>query len=70
MATLRSGRKVDANGNSQKTEEPVEEDNSKDKSPKDNTSVIVFVGLLIDLLGKKSNPYYCILIPLLLQPSP
>ena len=56
MATLRSGRKIDANGNvnvSEKTpEKVVEDDNSKDKPVKDKTTLVIFFGLIIDLLGK------------------
>jgi len=56
MATLRSGRKVDANANdfTEKTNEQVTEyDNSKEKHVKDRTILVIFFGLLIDLLGKK-----------------
>ena len=56
MATLRSGRKIDANGNvnvSEKaTENVVDDDNSKDKPAKDKTTLVIFFGLIIDLLGK------------------
>lgn len=48
MATLRSGRKLDANAN---TEEVIEE-KEKDIPTKDRTTLVVFFGLLIDLLGK------------------
>ena len=54
MATLRSGRKIDANANvSEKTHEKViEDDNSQDKPAKDKTTLVIFFGLIIDLLGK------------------
>ena len=54
MTTLRSGRKVDANANvSEKTpEQVIEDDNSKDKPVKDKTTLVIFFGLIIDLLGK------------------
>ena len=54
MATLRSGRKIDANANvSEKTpEKVVEDDISKDKPVKDKTTLVIFFGLIIDLLGK------------------
>ena len=55
MATLRSGRKVDANGNVKLSEKVTEDDDSKDKPSKDKTTLVVFLGLLIDLLGK---PHY------------
>ena len=48
MATLRSGKKLDANAN---TEEDFEE-KKKGTVKKDLTTVVVFFGLLIDLLGK------------------
>ena len=54
MATLRSGRKVDANANikhDDKAPEKVIED-AKNKPTKDKTTVVIFVGLLLDLLGK------------------
>jgi hypothetical protein len=56
MATLRSGRKIDANGNEKLSEKVAEDDNSKDKAVKDKTTLVIFLGLLIDLLGKQ----YCI----------
>ena len=48
MATLRSGKKLDANAN---TEEVIEE-KEKEIPKKDRTTLVVFFGLLIDLLGK------------------
>ena len=48
MATLRSGKKLDANAN---TEEDLEE-KKKETKTKDRTTLVVFFGLLIDLLGK------------------
>jgi len=54
MATLRSGRKIDANDNIK--EKVTEEDTSKDKPVKDRTTIVIFFGLLIDLLGKKYKP--------------
>ena len=48
MATLRSGKKLDANAN---TEENLEE-KKKGTNTKDWTTLVVFFGLLIDLLGK------------------
>ena len=52
MATLRSGKKLDANAN---TEEDFEE-KKKGTVKKDLTTVVVFFGLLIDLLGKIKIP--------------
>ena len=52
MATLRSGRKVDANSNINHDEKVTDDDNAKDKPTKDKTTVVIFVGLLLDLLGK------------------
>eukprot|EP00090_Calanus_glacialis_P032535 TRINITY_DN5391_c0_g1_i1.p1 TRINITY_DN5391_c0_g1~~TRINITY_DN5391_c0_g1_i1.p1 ORF type:complete len:465 (-),score=144.52 TRINITY_DN5391_c0_g1_i1:112-1506(-) len=51
MATLRSGRKIDANGNEKLSEKVTEDDNSKDKPVKDKTTLVIFLGLLIDLLA-------------------
>eukprot|EP00092_Neocalanus_flemingeri_P004462 GFUD01004801.1.p1 GENE.GFUD01004801.1~~GFUD01004801.1.p1 ORF type:complete len:469 (-),score=113.46 GFUD01004801.1:294-1700(-) len=54
MATLRSGRKVDANENKLVEDTPgtaTDDDNSKDKPSKDKTSIVIFIGLLIDLLA-------------------
>ena len=48
MATLRSGKKLDSNAN---TEEDFEE-KKKGTITKDRTTLVVFFGLLIDLLGK------------------
>ena len=48
MATLRSGKKLDANAN---TEEDIDE-KKKGTIKKDRTTLVVFFGLLIDLLGK------------------
>ena len=53
MATLRSGRKIDANGNEKLSEEVTEDENYKDKAVKDKTTLVIFLGLLIDLLGKQ-----------------
>ena len=53
MATLRSGRKIDSNGNEKLSEKVTEDDNSKDKPVKDKTTLVIFLGLLIDLLGKQ-----------------
>ena len=53
MATLRSGRKIDANGNEKLSEKVTEDDNSKEKPVKDKTTLVIFLGLLIDLLGKQ-----------------
>ena len=50
MATLRSGRKLDTNENID--DKVNEEDYSKDKPVKDRTTLVIFFGLLIDLLGK------------------
>lgn len=52
MATLRSGKKLDANAN---TEEDFE-DKKKGPAKKDLTTLVVFFGLLIDLLGKIEKP--------------
>jgi len=57
MATLRSGRKIDANANINKdatektNESDTDQNNSKDKPVKDRTTLVVFFGLLIDLLA-------------------
>ena len=48
MATLRSGKKLDANANSEEVSEKSKEEVPK----KDRTTLVVFFGLLIDLLGK------------------
>ena len=53
MATLRSGRKIDANANEKLSEKVTEDDNSKEKLVKDKTTLVIFLGLLIDLLGKQ-----------------
>ena len=55
MAKLRSGRKVDANGNVKPSKKVTENDNSKDKPSKEKTTLVIFLGLLIDLLGKPQN---------------
>lgn len=47
MATLRSGKKLDANANT----EDVLEENKKETPKKDRTTLVVFFGLLIDLLA-------------------
>ena len=52
MATLRSGRKVDANANIKHDDEAPEKVTDDDKPTKDKTTVVIFVGLLLDLLGK------------------
>ena len=52
MATLRSGKKLDSNAN---TEEDFE-DKKKVPVKKDRTTLVVFFGLLIDLLGKIEKP--------------
>jgi len=49
MATLRSGRKLDTNENID--DKVNEEDYSKDKPVKDRTTLVIFFGLLIDLLA-------------------
>ena len=46
MATLRSGKKLDSNDNNNETAE------EKGKVVKDRTTLVVFFGLLIDLLGR------------------
>ena len=51
MATLRSGRKVDANANI-KHDDEAEKVIEDDKPTKDKTTYVIFVGLLLDLLGK------------------
>ena len=51
MATLRSGKKLDANAN---TEEDID-DKKKGIIKKDRTTLVVFFGLLIDLLGELNN---------------
>jgi len=51
MATLRSGRNVDANQNLNNPEKVVDEGDSKDNTGKDRTSLVIFLGLLIDLLA-------------------
>merc|ERR1711990_1090071 len=47
MATLRSGKKLDANANA----EDVMEEKSKESTKKDRTTLVIFFGLLIDLLA-------------------
>jgi len=51
MATLRSGRKIDTNENEKLDEKVADDDNSKDKPVKDKTTLVIFLGLLIDLLA-------------------
>ena len=51
MATLRSGRRLDNNENID--DKVNEEENTKDKPVKDRTTLVIFFGLLIDLLGKQ-----------------
>ena len=51
MATLRSGKKLDANANA----EDVMEEKSKESTKKDRTTLVIFFGLLIDLLGNRKN---------------
>ena len=53
MATLRSGRKIDSKGNEKLSEKVTEDVNSKDKAVNDKTTLVIFLGLLIDLLGKQ-----------------
>ena len=48
MATLRSGKKLDSNDNNNETAE----EKGKGKVVKDRTTLVVFFGLLIDLLGE------------------
>ena len=48
MATLRSGKKLDSNDNNNETAE----EKGKGQVVKDRTTLVVFFGLLIDLLGK------------------
>ena len=48
MATLRSGKKLDFNDNNNETAE----EKGKGKVVKDRTTLVVFFGLLIDLLGR------------------
>ena len=59
MATLRSGRRVDANANIKQDdkapEKVIDDENSNDKPGKDKTSIVIFLGLLLDLLGKTSD---------------
>ena len=47
MATLRSGKKLDTTDNNNE----VTDDKKTQKPPKDRTTLVVFFGLLIDLLG-------------------
>ena len=51
MATLRSGKKLDTNDNNNE----VTDDKKTQKPPKDRTTLVVFFGLLIDLLGTHIN---------------
>ena len=51
MATLRSGKKLDTNDNNNE----VSDDKKTQKPPKDRTTLVVFFGLLIDLLGTHIN---------------
>ena len=48
MATLRSGKKLDSNDNNNE----IAEEKGKGKVVKDRTTLVVFFGLLIDLLGE------------------
>ena len=48
MATLRSGKKLDSNDNINE----ITEDKGKGAQVKDRTTLVVFFGLLIDLLGR------------------
>ena len=47
MATLRSGKRLDTHDNNNE----VQDDQKKQDSPKDRTTLVVFGGLLIDLLA-------------------
>ena len=48
MATLRSGKKLDSNDNINE----ITEDKEKGAQVKNRTTLVVFFGLLIDLLGR------------------
>ena len=50
MATLRSGKKLDSSNDN--NNETAEEKGKGVKEVKDRTTLVVFFGLLIDLLGR------------------
>lgn len=69
MATLRSGKKLDSNNDN--NNETAEEKGKGVKEVKDRTTLVVFVGLLIDLLGEIIKPVFkhtC--FTSIFQPSP
>ena len=54
MASQRIGPKVDTNAETKLINgKDMDEDNSKIKITKDKTILVIFVGLLVDLLGMK-----------------
>ena len=61
MVTLRSRAVKDANDNTDLPKDAAAVDDAKDKGKKDvkdNTTIVVFIGLLIDLLGKDAFILY------------
>ena len=64
MATLRSGKKLDSNDNNNETAE------EKGKVVKDRTTLVVFFGLLIDLLGEFLMVFEKDFLMLRFQPLP
>ena len=65
MATLRSGKKLDSNDNNETAEEK-----GKGKVVKDRTTLVVFFGLLIDLLGEWLKILEEVFLMLIFQPLP
>ena len=74
MATLRSGRRVDANANIKQDdkapEKVIDDENSNDKPGKDKTTIVIFLGLLLDLLGKTVRGCSFFQYPLPVPPLP
>ena len=70
MATLRSGKKLDSSNDN--NNEIAEEKGKGVKEVKDRTTLVVFFGLLIDLLGEISTSIliHFLYIDFTLQPSP
>ena len=67
MATLRSGKKLDSNDNNNET---AEEKGKGVKVVKDRTTLVVFFGLLIDLLGEFLMVFEEDFLMLIFQPLP
>lgn len=66
MATLRSGKKLDSNDNNNETAE----EKGERKVVKDRTTLVVFFGLLIDLLGDLLKILEEVFLMLIFQPLP